>query len=71
LDSKNEKLVHEALDRAMEGRTVVVIAHRLCTVRNADEILCMKEGQVVEQGSHDELMELKGDYFELVNRQLK
>lgn len=71
LDTKNESLVHEALERSMKGRTVIVIAHRLSTVRSADEILCMKEGKVVEKGSHEELMELNGEYFDLVNRQLK
>jgi ABC-type multidrug transport system fused ATPase/permease subunit len=71
LDSKNESLVHDAIERAMKGRTVIIIAHRLCTVKNADEILCMKEGKVVEKGTHDELMEMNGVYNDLVSKQLK
>jgi len=70
LDASNERLVKEALDRVMAGRTVVVIAHRLCTIKDADEIICMKEGRPVETGSHDQLVAARGPYFELINKQL-
>jgi len=71
LDSSSEKLVFEALDRLMEGRTVVVIAHRLSTIQRADVIFVVKEGEIVEQGKHRELMQLNGLYAELHNLQFK
>ena len=70
LDSNNEKEVQEALEKLMKGRTVIVIAHRLSTIQNADNILCMKNGRVAEQGTHDELMALKGAYHKLVSAQI-
>jgi subfamily B ATP-binding cassette protein MsbA len=71
LDSASEKLVFEALDRLMEGKTVVVIAHRLSTIQKADVIFVVKDGQIVERGNHDELMNLKGVYAELHNLQFQ
>ena len=71
LDSASEKLVFEALDRLMEGRTVVVIAHRLSTIQRADIIFVVDDGQIVEQGKHEELMKLNGVYAELHNLQFK
>jgi subfamily B ATP-binding cassette protein MsbA len=65
LDSASEKLVFEALDRLMEGKTSIVIAHRLSTVRRADVILAMDAGHIVESGSHDELLEAGGLYADL------
>jgi ATP-binding cassette subfamily B protein len=70
LDVENERLVQEALERIMEGRTTIVIAHRLCTIKNADEIICMKDGQLVEKGTHGALMASRGAYYHLVNKQL-
>lgn len=69
LDSESEHLVQEALDRLMKGRTSVVIAHRLSTIRGAHQILVMNEGQVVERGSHDDLISQEGTYAELVRLQ--
>jgi ABC-type multidrug transport system fused ATPase/permease subunit len=69
LDSESEKLVQEALDRAIEGRTTLVIAHRLSTIQNADVICVVKDGKVVEQGKHFELLELNGVYKQLVVQQ--
>ena len=70
LDAENERLVQGALEAAMAGRTIVVVAHRLSTVVNADHIICMKAGRVVEEGSHASLMALKGHYAQLVSTQL-
>ena len=69
LDSESERLVQEALDRLMQGRTSVVIAHRLSTVRKAHQILVMEQGQGIERGTHDELMKLDGAYAELIRLQ--
>jgi len=69
LDSESEKLVQEALDRAVEGRTTITIAHRLSTIQNADCICVVKDGRVVESGKHFELLELGGVYKELVEQQ--
>ena len=65
------KVVSEALERIMEGRTILVIAHRLSTVRNAHEILVMQNGQVVERGRHSQLIELDGVYKRLVRQQME
>ena len=66
LDNQSEKLVQNALDKAKEGRTTIVIAHRLSTIKNADIIVGLDHGKVVEYGDHDELMRKKGLYYELV-----
>lgn len=66
LDYESEKIVQDALDKAKIGRTTIIIAHRLSTVRNADMIVCLADGQLRECGTHDELMSLKGLYHELV-----
>jgi ATP-binding cassette subfamily B protein len=69
LDSENEALVHEALSAALKGRTSLVIAHRLSTVRDADQILVLEKGVIVERGTHDVLVAKNGLYAELYNRQ--
>ena len=69
LDSENEHLVHAALQTALKGRTSIVIAHRLSTVREADQILVLEKGSIVERGTHDELVAKGGLYADLYNRQ--
>lgn len=69
LDSENEALVHQALSAALRGRTSLVIAHRLSTVRDADQILVLEKGSIVERGTHEELVAKNGLYSELYNRQ--
>jgi ATP-binding cassette subfamily B protein len=69
LDSENEQLVHAALQTALKGRTSIVIAHRLSTVRDADQILVLEKGSIVERGTHDYLVAKGGLYSELYNRQ--
>ena len=69
LDSENEQLVHAALQTALKGRTSIVIAHRLSTVREADQILVLEKGSIVERGTHDELVARGGLYADLYNRQ--
>ncbi|XP_015708894.1 phosphatidylcholine translocator ABCB4-like isoform X5 [Coturnix japonica] len=69
LDTESESVVQAALDKIRKGRTILVIAHRLSTVRNADVIAAFENGVITEQGTHDELMEQKGVYYKLVNMQ--
>ena len=69
VDTRTEELIQKAMDKLMEGRTSFVIAHRLSTIRNADLILVMRDGNIIEQGNHDQLMELGGFYADLYNSQ--
>lgn len=69
LDTKSEGIVQEALERASKSRTTIVIAHRLSTIRDADKIVVMSKGTIVETGTHAELLELRGGYYELVQAQ--
>ena len=71
LDSESERLVIEALERLMKGRTVITIAHRLSTIRDADKIMVLKDGVVAEQGTHDELLALNGIYAGLHRTQFE
>ena len=65
IDTRTEKIVQEGMDRLMKGRTTFVIAHRLSTVKNSDCIMVLEQGRIIERGSHDELIEQKGRYYQL------
>ena len=69
VDTRTEKQIQDAMARAMTGRTSIVIAHRLSTIQDADQIIVMDKGQIVESGTHDELLAAKGKYYELYMRQ--
>lgn len=71
LDTNNEKQIMQHLHEFYRGKTVVVVAHRLSTVRDADNIVVLDRGKVVEKGTHEELIVLKGKYYELVKNQLE
>jgi len=71
VDTRTEVLIQEAMDHLMEGRTSFIIAHRLSTIRNADIILVMKDGDIIEQGNHEELLDKKGFYYNLYNSQFE
>lgn len=69
LDSESEKVVQAALDAAAQGRTTIAVAHRLSTIQKADMIYVFDQGRIVENGTHNELLKLRGKYYELVNLQ--
>ena len=69
LDSATEKLVQSAINKMQEGRTTIIIAHRLSTIQNADRIIVLKDGEIIEQGTHDELIKASGEYAELNKQQ--
>ena len=69
VDTRLEKMLQEAMHRVMDGRTSFVIAHRLSTIKNADLILVLKDGDVIESGTHEELLAKKGFYADLYNSQ--
>ncbi|PWN70580.1 ABC transporter ATP-binding protein [Chryseobacterium phosphatilyticum] len=71
LDADNEKVIHDNLQSFFKGKTVVIVAHRLSTVKNADQIIVLKHGEIVEQGSHQQLVSRKSDYYNLVKNQLE
>ena len=71
LDNKSERVVQEALDNLMKNRTVIVIAHRLSTIQNADKIVVINDGNIAEEGTHEELLKLKGAYSSLYDMQFK
>jgi ABC-type multidrug transport system fused ATPase/permease subunit len=69
LDSESEEAITQAMNTLFEGRTVIIVAHRLQTVKNADHIVYIDDGQIVEQGKHQTLMRLKGKYWKMVDLQ--
>ncbi|NIF05871.1 peptidase domain-containing ABC transporter [Chryseobacterium sp. Tr-659] len=71
LDAENEKIIHDNLQEFFKGKTVIIVAHRLSTVKNADQIIVLKNGAVVEKGNHQELVNKKADYYSLVKNQLE
>ncbi|MBB3188337.1 peptidase domain-containing ABC transporter [Microbacter margulisiae] len=71
LDAKSEKMIHDNLKKFFVGKTVIIIAHRLSTVKNADQIVVLEEGKIVEIGSHEELTHKQGAYYQLVKNQLE
>ena len=71
VDTRTEELIQRAMDTLMEGRTSFVIAHRLSTIRNADVILVLRDGDIVEEGTHEELLARGGFYAELYNSQFE
>ena len=70
LDTESEREVQKALENLMQNRTTFVIAHRLSTIKNADRIIVVKDGKIVEEGTHDQLLQQKGEYETLYNMQL-
>ena len=71
IDTRTEKIITEAMDKLMDGRTVFVIAHRLSTIKNSDAIMVLEQGQIIERGNHDELLAKKGRYYELYTGKVK
>jgi ATP-binding cassette subfamily B protein len=71
VDTRTERLIQKAFDELLKGRTAFVIAHRLSTIRNADVILVLKAGEIIERGKHDELLAKKGFYYDLYMSQFK
>ena len=65
IDTRTEKIVQEGMDRLMEGRTVFVIAHRLSTIKNSNVIMVLNQGEIIERGDHDSLIEKRGIYYQL------
>ncbi|MCZ6694655.1 MAG: ATP-binding cassette domain-containing protein, partial [Bacteroidetes bacterium] len=71
LDTESEAFIQESLNRLMKGRTTLVIAHRLSTIRQADQILVVEKGEIVERGNHDTLIQQKGRYYDLYTFQAR
>ena len=71
IDTRTERLIELGMDRLMAGRTVFVIAHRLSTVRNSNAIMVLENGEIIERGSHDDLIAQKGKYYQLYTGQFE
>ncbi|WP_375181483.1 peptidase domain-containing ABC transporter [Chryseobacterium sp.] len=71
LDAKNERIIVQNIDNFFKHKTMIVVAHRLSTVKNADQIIVLDSGRIVEQGNHDQLIQIRGKYFELIQNQLE
>jgi ATP-binding cassette subfamily B protein len=71
VDTRTERKIQTALDQMLQGRTSFVIAHRLSTIRNADELLVLDQGEIIERGSHTDLLEAKGFYYDLYMSQFR
>ena len=71
IDTRTEKLIQKAMDKLMEGKTSFIIAHRLSTIKNADKIIVIENGEIIEAGSHEELLKQKGYYYNTLNAQIK
>ena len=71
IDTRTEKLIEQGMDKLMQNRTVFVIAHRLSTVRNADAIMVLDHGEIIERGSQEELLKQKGRYYQLYTGQFE
>ena len=71
IDTRTEQIVQQGMDNLMRGRTVFVIAHRLSTIRNSDAIMVLEHGRIIERGTHDELLKLKGTYYQLYTGKLE
>ena len=71
LDANNERAIMDNLQQFFDGKTVVIVAHRLSTVKNADQIIVLQNGLIVEKGNHEQLVERKGNYYQLVKNQLE
>jgi ATP-binding cassette, subfamily B, multidrug efflux pump len=71
VDTRTERLIQEALEKLLHGRTSFVIAHRLSTIRHADQVLALRDGQIIERGTHDELLAAHGFYYDLYMSQFR
>lgn len=69
LDTSSEKIIQEAMSEILKDRTALIIAHRLTTIQNADQIIVLRDGQIVEQGNHDDLLKKGGEYSSFVSLQ--
>ena len=71
IDTRTEQIVQQGMDNLMKGRTVFVIAHRLSTIRNSDAIMVLEHGRIIERGTHEDLIKLKGTYYQLYTGKLE